>query len=464
MSVQNKYKLSFSITFVVIVLLSSFWMTSIPSSGFLNFEENQSIQFEFGYIRPSNESKNLEEIFESIKDVTYFAGADRLSNNDNGTNLSNFYPFFDDLSTELSFNEKYTYLPYDMTGKYGRSVYAIDYANAKMLFLRGDELISQNAASYQIEWLKSMIETSDQLYHIIFINEVPQSPWFWDVMDELQINLVITENELYSPSSLVVQEPSDWASAFVDHWDVWNFSSNSNIQTLLFDAVDVELTVTALDLSGEAFDQMSQNLSLFQYDEFVQTNTMIPIQSLWRYHQGSDQIRSTIPEGYDITGENPITERYQIPSDDWRSQDYDDSNWNVGKGPFGHMNQKIPLSINQKLPKLNDSVTYYFRKTFDLLEDPLQIDHLFLYMTFEDGYVVYLNGEEISRDGMKVGLTTHNTLAQPNETYIYEEKEITNHRDKLVVGKNTLTVEVHRSHPKSSNFIFDLSLIYEKNK
>ncbi|MDP5277007.1 hypothetical protein [Chengkuizengella axinellae] len=459
MSVQKKYKLSFAITFVLVVLLSSLWVTSIPTSGFLNAEK-ETIGFKFGYIRPFEGNTNLEGFYNNIKDTTYFAGADRLTENSTGMNLSNFYPIYDDSSSSLSFNEKYTYLPYDMTGKYGRSVYAIDYGNAKMLFLRGDLFKNEEESIYQEDWLRSIVEASDQLYNIVFINEMPQSTNIWDVMDELSINLVITENELYSPKSIVEQEPADWATAQSENWDVWNLNSNPNIQALLIDAVGSQLSVTALNSSGEPFDQMKQDLSSYQYDENIVANALIPIQSLWRYHQGSDEIKSTIPEGYDITGENPITSRYQIPADDWRSREYDDSNWKLGKGPFGYMKEQIPLTINQKLPMLNDTVTYYFRKTFNMQDDPSQLSKLFLYMTFEDGYVAYLNGEEISRDGMKVGLVTHNTLAQPNETYLYVEKDITNHKDKLKVGQNTITVEVHRSHPKSSNFIFDLSLTY----
>ena len=68
----------------------------------------------------------------------------------------------------------------------------------------------------------------------------------------------------------------------------------------------------------------------------------------------------------------------------------------------------------------------------------------------------------MSRDGIRTGLLTHSSLAFHNEPAIYQSKDLSNHIPKLVKGTNVISIEVHRSHPKSPNLLFDLSLSYEK--
>ncbi|MEI5908613.1 hypothetical protein WAK64_16315 [Bacillus spongiae] len=455
---QGKYKLSVSILLLLIILLISFKLTSIPTTGFLSTEMNEPKQFKFGYIRPIERSSNLEDLMKILKDVPFIAGADRIMEKEENSSLSNFYPIYDEWSTDELFNERYTYLPHDMTGVYGRSVYSVNYGDATMIFLRTDGLQD----SLQLDWLKSVVHDSSQMNHVVFVDKIPKDSLFWEAMNELGIHLIISENELLTRESVVVQEPSDWSVASEEQWGVWNLNSNESIHYLLLEMNRATITVKAINTDGRNIDQMQFDVGLHIVDGLDHTNTLVPIQSLWYYHEGSDEIKTFIHENFDMTGETPITDRYPVPTDDWRSVEYDQSNWKLSKGPFGYRKEPFPLAINQALPSLTNSVTYYFRKTFDFHDDLEQMTKLFLHMTFEDGYVAYLNGEEISRDGMKTGLVTHQTVALPNEPHLYDVKDISNHKDKLVVGENTISVEVHSSHPKSPNFIFDMSLTYER--
>ncbi|MGM7684554.1 hypothetical protein ACSVDA_20745 [Cytobacillus sp. Hm23] len=456
---HGKYKMSLAMVIVIILLLVSFRFTTIPTSGFLSIDQNETPPFKVGVIRSSAVSLNMDELMEKLKGISVFAGADRvITNSTNKEYSSFFYPVYDDLSTVKSFNDKYSYLPYDMTGKYGRTVYAINYGDAKMIFLRGDELRMDQ--SQQLSWLNAEVKASNQMHHIVFINNIPRNVSFWDSINDLDIHLVITENYLFTRKSDVMQEPSAWNDAYDQEWAAWEVNTNPRIMYLMLEMSSGEITVKALNQQGESVDRMTYDVANKQ-SEFVHTHTAVPIQAMWKYHEGSDEISSFIHNGYDISGETPITKRYQVPVEDWRSKMYDDSSWKIGKGPFGYMEEPIYLKINKRLTPIHHSVTYFFRKTFNFDEDLEQLKKLFLHITFEDGYVAYLNGEEISRDGMKTGLVTHQTLAQPNETHLYETKDISNHSDKLILGENVLSVEVHSSHPKASNFIFDLSFTYE---
>ncbi|WP_214482156.1 hypothetical protein [Bacillus sp. SM2101] len=454
----GKYKMSFAVVIVIMLLLVSFRFTTVPTSGFLSVDDHESPSFKVGVIRSSDQSLNMDEHMEQLKEVSVIAGADRVITNATKKEHSSFFPIYDELSTVKSFNDKYSYLPYDMTGKYGRTVYAINYGDTKMIFLRGDELRMDE--SQQLTWLNSEVKASNQMHHIVFIHNIPRDVSFWDSINDLDIHLVITENKLFTRKSVVMQEPSAWNDAYETQWAVWELNTNPRIMYLMLEMSSSEITVKALNQQGESVDRMIYDVAYKQLD-LVHKHTAVPIQAMWKYHEGTDEISSFIHDGYDISGETPITNRYQVPVEDWRSKMYDDSSWKIGYGPFGYMAEPIHMKINQQLPPIQHSVTYFFRKTFDFDEDLEQLKKLFLHITFEDGYVAYLNGEEISRDGMKTGLVTHQTLAQPNETHLYETKDISNHSNKLIVGENVLSVEVHSSHPKASNFIFDLSFTYE---
>ena len=241
----------------------------------------------------------------------------------------------------------------------------------------------------------------------------------------------------------------------------------------VMEANDNALTIKAENGQGQVLDQLEQDAdNLASWDlatlKEKQEIPLVGIQSLWRYHPGDEAIKSAMPEGVDLVGEGPIietahTETVPLPAYDWRSPEYDDSDWKTGRAPLGNTNNKERQTYVQTKLEVVKSPTYYFRKSFDLDGDPKELSGLYLNIAYEDGYVVYLNGQEVSRDAIISGILTESSLAFPNEFTFYRRIDLKAHLNKLVKGTNVIAVEVHRGHPASPNLFFDLALSVESN-
>lgn len=462
MSFFKKYKLSFMILLVFVMIATPLFLTNLPAEGSLSKNIPEQTAFRFGYMLDKPDQVNMKEWLDINKSIPFIAGADRLFDKKSTVPLSNFYPVFDGSSSLEQFNAVYPHLPSDAIENFGRSIYTVDYVNTRFLFLHDKAILDSNLTV--LNWVQQTVKTNKQPHSVVFINKAPVSQPFWDTMRNLNVNLVITEDEVFAPANLIVQEPSDLGLGQHPDWKVWRPAKQfTDTQMLLIEGQGERLRVKVVDRQGHPLDQLEEDVTQFELNANENMPTLVGMKSVWRYHPGGNDVHITVPEGYDITGENPITKRLTVPPEDWRSSQYNDSGWSLGQAPLGHTkNNDMKRIINKTLPVIAESPTYYFRKSFVINEDPNQFTKLLLHITYEDGYVVYLNGEEVSLDGIRTGLLTHSSLAFHNEPAIYQSKDLTNHIPKLVKGTNVIAVEVHRSHPNSPNMLFDLSLSYEK--
>ncbi len=79
------------------------------------------------------------------------------------------------------------------------------------------------------------------------------------------------------------------------------------------------------------------------------------------------------------------------PGGDWTSIDYDDSNWQTGKGMFGTKNMSPQTEWSSR--------EIWIRRTFDLEGIDLVINDLVLRAKYDDNVQIYLNGTKIFYDG-----------------------------------------------------------------
>jgi hypothetical protein len=78
---------------------------------------------------------------------------------------------------------------------------------------------------------------------------------------------------------------------------------------------------------------------------------------------------------------------------------------------------------------------------------------------YDDGAIVYLNGQEVLRIGMPAGAVTYDTWASTShEGSGFSTIDLTAHLDKLVDGENIMAVEVHQISSSSSDISFDVGL------
>lgn len=135
----------------------------------------------------------------------------------------------------------------------------------------------------------------------------------------------------------------------------------------------------------------------------------------------------------------------------WRDPDFDDSGWAEGPGIFGKETGEsfaTPWTTGGR-------ATYYLRKEFSF-DSPFSSASIDMEAHVDDGLVVYLNGQEITRFNMPTGTINFDTVAAGGREWD-ELAEIASEFDisaLLQTGRNVLAVEVHNANPGSSDIAF----------
>ena len=144
----------------------------------------------------------------------------------------------------------------------------------------------------------------------------------------------------------------------------------------------------------------------------------------------------------------------------WRALDYSDSGWPDADGILGYGEPYINRVLSYGPYATNKYPTAYFRKDFSVSDEPVTITNLIMQANYDDGFVAYINGQEVARRSMPDGSVDYNTFAYAGEGGSYEEIDLSAHRDTLQLGRNVLAVEVHQASPGSSDLVWDCELSY----
>ncbi len=136
----------------------------------------------------------------------------------------------------------------------------------------------------------------------------------------------------------------------------------------------------------------------------------------------------------------------------WRAPGFDDSSWPSGSGILGFGETYIATTLS------SGKMTYYFRQSFSLTDDPATFSSLTLLANYDDGFVAYLNGQEVARRSMPDGAIVYNTPAYSHEGGVYQAIDLTSHLNKLTLGANVLAIEVHQLNSTSSDLVMDMEL------
>ena len=87
------------------------------------------------------------------------------------------------------------------------------------------------------------------------------------------------------------------------------------------------------------------------------------------------------------------TAEASTPATDWRRVGFDDSGWTTGNAPFGYG----PLAYGTTLADMQgDYASLFLRKPFTIQRSAL-VTELEISVQFDDGFIMWLNGEEIAR-------------------------------------------------------------------
>ena len=151
--------------------------------------------------------------------------------------------------------------------------------------------------------------------------------------------------------------------------------------------------------------------------------------------------------------------------DVWFSPNFNDSAWLSGFTEIGGGDSVAPPNNNAERTIIDigpstNRYTVYFRKTFTVA-NVAQFGSLIVRSLHDDGSAVYLNGTLVAtfnttnQVGMPFAYTDLAGAAEPSDGTRYYSSNIVN---SLIVGVNTLAVEVHQNSLTSSDVSFDLML------
>jgi hypothetical protein len=147
--------------------------------------------------------------------------------------------------------------------------------------------------------------------------------------------------------------------------------------------------------------------------------------------------------------------RYWVGTTDtgmgWQEPAFNDSAWPTGRGGLGYGDDDDRTIIQPAL-------SVFIRKKF-MITNRSDISEALLHVDYDDGFVAYLNGTEITRAMMPEGNVLHNQPSNGlHEALLYQGQSpegylIANDRlaTLLVPGENTLAVQVHNDNVTSSD-------------
>jgi hypothetical protein len=158
-------------------------------------------------------------------------------------------------------------------------------------------------------------------------------------------------------------------------------------------------------------------------DTAVGTLTTIDTGDTWKYFKGTSD-----------------------PGAGWDDVSFDDSSWLSGPTGIGYGDFDDATELTDMM---NNYMTVYTRKTFNV-SDTSVVTGMTLRMDYDDGFVSYINGQEVTRANMPAGTPDRNTASSENHksskgTGAYEEFDLDSYTGNLVTGTNVLTVEIHNA-------------------
>jgi len=169
------------------------------------------------------------------------------------------------------------------------------------------------------------------------------------------------------------------------------------------------------------------------------------------YHlfiRGSDYSGNTMNESIEVkftidTLQRPVA---------WNEKYYDTTDWQIGSAPF-HFDDGSQTGTTVPYAR-----TVYLRKSFNV-PDLSALYQMVAFIQYDNGFVLYINGNEVRRVNMPDGEVDYETwagnLTQSSITITLDASVLESMND----GQNVIAAEVHQSLNDSSDFKFDLQLI-----
>ncbi|MBI9071783.1 MAG: lamin tail domain-containing protein [Melioribacteraceae bacterium] len=211
-------------------------------------------------------------------------------------------------------------------------------------------------------------------------------------------------------------------------------------------------------------------------DGLVETGTKLklssPVGEIYYTEDGTDPFGESAVSGqknlkliYEYSQKRALVPTKEI-SNNWKLEySFDDSDWDVVSGTPGGIGYEngsgyeAYIKYDTKSKMLDKSAGCYMRIPFNLNDDPASLNFLNLNMRYDDGFVVYLNGEMILSINAPAN-PTYSSLALGNhEADSFEQFDISNAISHLIKGNNILAIHGLNVSTGSSDFLISAELI-----
>jgi hypothetical protein len=153
---------------------------------------------------------------------------------------------------------------------------------------------------------------------------------------------------------------------------------------------------------------------------------------------------------------------------DWRSaRGFDDSSWlsssglpgGIGFGRGSGYESHISANIGNRMFNINGSC--YVRIRFQFNGDKADLDTLIMQIQYDDGFVAYLNGNEVARRNFtgepawdSVAMVSHSNA----DAVVFDLIDLSDHIGKLRQGDNILAIQGLNVSAKDSDFLLGVDL------
>jgi hypothetical protein len=189
---------------------------------------------------------------------------------------------------------------------------------------------------------------------------------------------------------------------------------------------------------------------------------------------GSDPAGNAMPGAADIdTLVTPdASKRILVPSRPdgglWRRvRGFDDSAWTLSSGEPGGVGYErnagyegyISTDVGDRMYDTNASC--YIRIPFQFDGDVAELDRMTLHVQYDDGFVAYLNDQEVARrnfDGEPAWDSVASANHSDSASVAFEPIDISSHRSGLRNGKNLLAIHGLNRSTTSSDFLINVEL------
>ncbi|PYI84469.1 MAG: hypothetical protein DME26_13240 [Verrucomicrobia bacterium] len=168
--------------------------------------------------------------------------------------------------------------------------------------------------------------------------------------------------------------------------------------------------------------------------------TVISLNTSWKYLKGFSEASAPDPTA-------------------WQAIDFGDTNWVTALTPFWYGDAQ-PTTGTQ-LTDMRGRYTCIFLRKFFTITDPSQISQMQLVALSDDGFIAWINGQEIARYNMPAGAVPYNGTSLPAlaEPIPFETYAISNPSTLLVPGNNVLAIQAFNADiTNSSDFVINVSL------